>query len=67
MKKSELDKLVKVSYDQVARWGRDAARIYHAVVALDQELLDLKSQLDDRLERCQICGKFPEMRRPCTC
>jgi hypothetical protein len=39
MKASELTKLIKISYDQVGRMGRDAARIYHAVVELDGQVM----------------------------
>lgn len=35
MKDKELSQLIKISYEQVGLKGRDAARIYHAVVELD--------------------------------
>lgn len=44
MKKSELRKLIKISYEQVALQGRDVARIYLAVVELDRQVLALKKQ-----------------------
>jgi hypothetical protein len=34
----ELLNMIKVSYDQVGKWGRDSARIYHAVVELDGQV-----------------------------
>lgn len=36
MKSEELSRLVRLSYDHVGKYGRDGARIYHAVVALDE-------------------------------
>lgn len=30
--------MIRVSYDQVGKFGRDAARIYHAVVELDGQV-----------------------------
>lgn len=47
MKASELLKLIKVSYDQVGRWGRDAARIYHCVVELDGQVRMWKKRAID--------------------
>lgn len=38
MKNSELIKLIKIAYDHVGKLGRDAARIYVAVVELDGQV-----------------------------
>lgn len=38
MKNSELVKLIKIAYDHVGKLGRDAARIYVAVVELDGQV-----------------------------
>lgn len=52
MKSDELNQLVKVAIEQVARNGRDAARVYHAIVKLDrqvheqsQKIAELEAQL----------------------
>ncbi len=47
MKTRELANLVKVAYDQVGRFGRDAARIYHAVVELDGQVRTWKKRAEN--------------------
>ncbi len=44
MKRKELQNLISISYRQVALNGRDAARIYHAVVELDGQVLEWKKR-----------------------
>jgi hypothetical protein len=36
VKSEELNRLIRISYDHVGKYGRGGARIYHAVVALDE-------------------------------
>ena len=47
MKASELERLTKTSYDHVGLYGRDAARIYVAVVELDGQVRMWKKRAID--------------------
>lgn len=61
MKAKELRELTKISYHQVAVNGRDAARIYHAVVELDgQALMWKKRALDLGWTEDTVIAKEPE-------
>jgi hypothetical protein len=46
VKSSELLKLVKFSYDHVGKLGRDAGRIYVAVVELDGQVRTWKARAE---------------------
>lgn len=45
MKRSELNDLIQTAIRQVAVNGRDVARVYLAIVKLDEQILELKHQL----------------------
>ncbi len=47
MKNQELNTLIKLSYDIVAKNGSDAARIYHAIVKLDERVRKWKARAYD--------------------
>ena len=47
MRGEEFYRLIKLSYDHVGKYGRDGARIYHAVVALDRLYLLWRKRAED--------------------
>lgn len=47
VKRKELTTLIKTAYDHVGKLGRDAARIYVAVVELDGQVRTWKKRAED--------------------
>lgn len=53
MKQAELSQLIKTAIEQVAKNGRDAARVYHAIVALDRKVYEQAQYIAELVERLE--------------
>lgn len=47
MKAKELNRVVKIAIEQLARHGKDAAVVYQAIVELDQQVRTWRSRASD--------------------